>query len=431
MSSTSEKCPCCGFEGKPGQRACQVEGEDSCRQCTRAKGRPGNPCGRAFNDGVPPCRIPALDEGHPYRPEATPAVVEGELVDPGTPFGYERQALERVHAAQKKTLEGIFELGTILVEAKQRIDHGRWIPWLEIAGLGRSTAERLMRIATDDKLHNLRIANAAHAPHLPPSRETLYQLTRLSETEFGALVEAGKIHPEMTRSDLKVALASKRNGSRPALPAPTEGRYGAILADPPWRFETRGTGARAAAERHYPTMELAEIELLPVMNLAADDALLFLWVTSERLADAPRVMLQWGFELVSTAFVWVKDGQPGLGYWTRKGSELCLLGKRGNPKRLATDVAEVIHAVRGRHSEKPVEVYRRIERLAAGPYIELFARAVRPGWDAWGNDPAVTGRDECSPEGPCDALAEMIAEGARNADAMLASSSNHNNGESP
>lgn len=79
------------------------------------------------------------------------------------------------------------------------------------------------------------------------------------------------------------------------------------------------------------------------------------------------------------------------GYWTRKGAELCLLGKRGSPSPRAKDVAEVVHAPRGRHSEKPEAVYERIERLAAGPYLELFARGTRPGWAAWGNDPALGG----------------------------------------
>ena len=137
-------------------------------------------------------------------------------------------------------------------------------------------------------------------------------------------------------------------------------------------------------EAHYPTLSVGEIALLPIMNLAADDSLLFLWVTSENLHRAGMVMYSWGFDLRTTAFVWCK-GTFGLGYWTRKGAEICLLGIRGKPKRQAADVPEVITAPRGAHSAKPEEVYGRIERLVSGPYIELFARDRRPGWDAWGN----------------------------------------------
>jgi N6-adenosine-specific RNA methylase IME4 len=31
-------------------------------------------------------------------------------------------------------------------------------------------------------------------------------------------------------------------------------------------------------------------------------------------------------------------------------------------------------------------VYERIERYCEGPYLELFARQIRPGWDAWGDE---------------------------------------------
>ena len=75
----------------------------------------------------------------------------------------------------------------------------------------------------------------------------------------------------------------------------------------------------------------------------------------------------------------------GLGYWTRANPEMCLLGTRGSPKRLAKDVRRLVVTPRREHSRKPDEVYDRIERLAAGPYLEVFAREGRPGWDAWGN----------------------------------------------
>jgi N6-adenosine-specific RNA methylase IME4 len=76
----------------------------------------------------------------------------------------------------------------------------------------------------------------------------------------------------------------------------------------------------------------------------------------------------------------------GLGYWTRANTEPCLLTTRGHPKRLHADVRQGIIAPRREHSRKPPCIHERIERLVAGPYVELFARQRRSGWDAWGNE---------------------------------------------
>jgi N6-adenosine-specific RNA methylase IME4 len=109
--------------------------------------------------------------------------------------------------------------------------------------------------------------------------------------------------------------------------------------------------------------------------------------------DAAREIVRaWGFEYVKIGFVWVKTnagGAPapgGLGYSTREQAEFCIYARRGCPKRLDAGVQQVVMAPRGRHSEKPEEVARRVERLFPGPYLELFARTRRPGWDAWGNE---------------------------------------------
>ena len=287
-------------------------------------------------------------------------------------------------------LRATITAGRVLIEAKAEIPHGEWEEWLRIyTPVSPRTASRLMKVAGDPNILR-ELANRPHAADLPNDYTTLAEICGLEPERFDALIEAGTIHAEMKRGDVRKALVAGRHDPPPALPELPPQKWRAILADPPWPFETYGGGNDRAAENHYPTMTLNDIEFLPVMNLAADDALLFLWVTSDRIKDAPRVMVQWGFELVSTAFIWVKD-RPGKGYWTRKGSELCLLGKRGNPKRLSASVNEVIEAPRGAHSEKPDEVYDRIHELAPGPYIELFARRPRAGWDAWGNDPALRG----------------------------------------
>jgi N6-adenosine-specific RNA methylase IME4 len=176
-----------------------------------------------------------------------------------------------------------------------------------------------------------------------------------------------------------------------------------ILADPPWRFVARSPkGLGRSPDRHYQTMTLDEIKGLPVGDLAARDCWLFMWVTGPMLPTAFEIATAWGFRYSSRAFVWIKlnprlarcapffydaqaDLATGQGYTTRKNAEDCLLFRRGQPKRLARDIREVIVSPRREHSRKPDEAHERIERFATGPYCELFARQRRCNWAAWGN----------------------------------------------
>ncbi len=165
------------------------------------------------------------------------------------------------------------------------------------------------------------------------------------------------------------------------------GKYRVIYADPPWRYDSIGLlGPRRQIERNqYPTMPLEDICALPVP--AADDSVLFLWVTSAKLAEGLRVMEVWGFRLVSS-LVWVKD-RIGMGYYCRQQHELLLFGIRGNPGTPAPEhrPASVLYWRRGRHSAKPEIVYLLIEKMYPGPYLELFARPpFREGWATWGNE---------------------------------------------
>ncbi len=171
-------------------------------------------------------------------------------------------------------------------------------------------------------------------------------------------------------------------------------RYGVIYADPPWHFRNyseRGEGRNATS--HYDCLSIGELCALPVADWAADDCVLFLWAVDPLLDQAFKVLQAWGFTFKTVAFYWVKTNKidtgtffTGLGYWTRANPEQCLLATRGSPKRVATDVQRLTVAPRREHSRKPEECYDRIERLVGGPYLELFARQPRPGWDAWGNE---------------------------------------------
>ena len=182
---------------------------------------------------------------------------------------------------------------------------------------------------------------------------------------------------------------------------PRAGAYRAILADPPWRFSTYSDkGKGRSAEAHYDCMTLADIKAMPVADWAAKDAVLFLWATDPLLPRALEVIAAWGFTYKTVAFYWAKlnkgrgglvlgqrDFFTGMGFWTRANPEPCLLATKGRPQRRATDVAKLMIAPRREHSRKPDETHERIERLVDGPYLELFARASRPGWDRLGDQP--------------------------------------------
>lgn len=195
----------------------------------------------------------------------------------------------------------------------------------------------------------------------------------------------------MSVRDLDSAIKRARVAAGSAGNLPT-GKYSVLLADPPWRYEFNSTDAARAIENHYPTLEADEIACLedadgrPVADLAADDAVLFLWATNPKVAEALRVIEGWGFEYV-TNLTWVKD-RIGMGYWARQRHELLLVATRGDmsppPEHLRPD--SVIEFPRRAHSEKPPAVHEFIEAIwPDAPKIELFARVARPGWAVFGN----------------------------------------------
>ena len=285
-------------------------------------------------------------------------------------------------------IAAIITAGQILSALKVEIGDGQWTAFVERdTPVSLRTAQQLMRIAIDQNIARYQRIDASHDSRrlLPDDRRALTEICGMEPAEFDNLVDEGVIHAEMRRGDVR----RHRVASSQPEPAPLEaatGKYGAILADPAWPFDTwTNAGKYKSPENHYPVLPVGDIAGLPVADLAADDCLLFLWVPSNHLHHVDYVMRSWGFAWRSTAFVWVKKGGLGLGYWTRKQSELCMLGVKGSPKRRSNDVGEVIIEPRGRHSEKPAQIRDRIVRLVAGPYLELFARETAPGWDSWGH----------------------------------------------
>ena len=168
-----------------------------------------------------------------------------------------------------------------------------------------------------------------------------------------------------------------------------------IYADPPWQFANR-TGKMAPEHRRlprYPTMTIEEICALPVKEGVADQAHLYLWVPHALVGWGLRVMEEWGFTY-KTTIVWYKirkDGGPdgrGVGFYFRNVTELLLFGTKGHFRTLAPGRRQVnlIASRKREHSRKPDEMYMLIERCSPGPYLELFARHVRPGWVQLGDE---------------------------------------------
>jgi N6-adenosine-specific RNA methylase IME4 len=172
-------------------------------------------------------------------------------------------------------------------------------------------------------------------------------------------------------------------------------RFATIMADPPWRFQN-STGKVAPEHKRlsrYGTMTLADIQSLPVSDIAADTAHLYLWVPNALLPDGLAVLAAWGFSYKSNV-VWHKirkdggsDGR-GVGFYFRNVTELLLFGVRGkNARTLAPGRRQVnmIETRKREHSRKPDEQYDLIESCSPGPFLELFGRGVRPGWITWGD----------------------------------------------
>ena len=172
--------------------------------------------------------------------------------------------------------------------------------------------------------------------------------------------------------------------------------YRTIVADPPWRYNTSsGLPTRgykpSTAEAHYSTLSMREIASLPVRELATQSAHLYLWVTNPRLfgdrtddgMSPLAIAREWGFEY-RTLLTWVKGGGLGMGWYFRGATEHIMFCTRGKAPTQSNSLSNVIAAPRRAHSAKPPEFFDLVEMASPGPYVELFARAPRLGWDSWG-----------------------------------------------
>ena len=168
-------------------------------------------------------------------------------------------------------------------------------------------------------------------------------------------------------------------------------KFDLIMADPPWRFQTRsakGVTAKGAGGQ-YRTMTLDGIASMPVADIAAPDCLLWLWATNPMLPVAFDVLSAWGFTY-KTAGHWAKRTKHGklafgTGYILRCAGEPFIIGTRGAPKT-ARNVRSVIMGPVREHSRKPDEAFAAAEApMPSARRLELFSRQERPGWTVWGD----------------------------------------------
>lgn len=160
-------------------------------------------------------------------------------------------------------------------------------------------------------------------------------------------------------------------------------KYTTVLADPPWP-ERGGGKIKRGADRHYSLMSIQEIETFLRRVPYADNCHFYMWVTNNYLYDGLKILDHLGFRYI-TNIAWVKD-RIGLGYYFRGQHELLLFADRGQVKPLCHKEPTVIQAKRRKHSQKPDEQYTKIEAVSPGPYLEVFAREKRDGWDVIGNE---------------------------------------------
>lgn len=166
-----------------------------------------------------------------------------------------------------------------------------------------------------------------------------------------------------------------------------------IYCDPPWIQDSQlGREKKRGNPELYPLLSTRDLCDLPVADITAKDATVFMWALDAMIPDAIELMRAWGFLYKTVAFTWYKQTSRGndhfgTGAWTRKGTELCLMGVKGRPKRVSASVRQLQRGSVREHSRKPDIVRERIVELMGDvPRLEMFCRYPEQGWYSWGNE---------------------------------------------
>lgn len=281
--------------------------------------------------------------------------------------------------------EGQERLELQKTEARERQKEGRKTGG-KTAGRGRpkdNSFSQLIDQSFPD--HNANRTTAIRAKEAGTNREYLNFADRLIEEypDAAEQVHSGKKTLPQVKRELKRAEVIAKVAALPSE------KFRVLYADPPWKYGSSSPGLDqyGPAERHYPSMAISELCALGISDIAENDAVLFLWVTSPLLDECWPVVKAWGFEY-KTSFVWDKV-KHNFGHYNSLRHEFLLVCTRGS---CTPDVKQLFDSVQtierdGDHSQKPEEFRRIIDTLYPhGKRIELFARKTAPGWEAYGNE---------------------------------------------
>ena len=169
-------------------------------------------------------------------------------------------------------------------------------------------------------------------------------------------------------------------------------KYDIIYMDPPWYYQGQSMMGpdepSSHLDDHYPQMRDEELKELPIYDMLADNALVFMWVGSPILSRAMKIAEHWKLKFATIGFVWDKV-MRNPGFYTMSQVEICLIFKKGSiPKpRGARNINQFLSEKRREHSRKPDEVRKRIELMFPEQNkLEMFARNKSEGWDVFGNE---------------------------------------------
>jgi len=245
----------------------------------------------------------------------------------------------------------------------------------EITGLERHTLQNYKGVAeltSSRRREDLSFSHHAEVAKLNPDKQEFF-LNKAVEEKLSVRDLRREIHKEKYSNEL---IESE---------LPT-GKYRIIYADPPWSYGNDRTFYGGDQISHYPSMTIEELCIMPIINIAEDNSVLFIWVTSPILEECFEVIRAWGFEYKSS-FVWDKI-KHNMGHYNSVRHELLLICTRGS---CLPDSSKLIDSVvsieRTDHSEKPEEFRNIIDNsYTYGNRIELFARKKTEGWEVFGNE---------------------------------------------
>lgn len=275
-----------------------------------------------------------------------------------------------------KQVEGCvqFWIGDCLAYRQQR--WGMYDDIAEETGMAMNTLREYKHISeavkSDVRTSDLSFNHHKEVAALPPEKQELFLNMAVDE---GLSVRELRAKIRNERKEIKLA----------SLP---DEKYRIIYADPPWSYgDKQDISSLGGATKHYPTMSIDELCSMPIMDLAQDDAVLFLWVTSPLLNECFAVIEAWGFNY-KTSFVWDKV-KHNMGHYNSVRHELLLICTRGSCTPDNVKLFDSVQSIERNenHSEKPEYFREIIETLYThGRKIELFARRKVEGWDVFGNE---------------------------------------------